>query len=187
MTAFDLQTPRIPASPVDAPGVAADLFRESLARLASGLAIVTCRRDGRDEGLLVSSITGLSVEPPRFLFCVRREASAYEALVAAHVCGVNILSSDDEDEARLFMDPLSRAQRFSGAGWRREPTHPPLLQTALSTATCLVDSVIEAGGHSIVVVTAQTLNQRAGAPLLAYNRGLHRLEAARRSSRRASV
>jgi flavin reductase len=37
-------------------------------------------------GLLVSSITGLSVDPPRFLFCVRKEASSHDALLAADPC-----------------------------------------------------------------------------------------------------
>jgi len=174
MTALDTGSYRA-RTLVDTPGVAGAAFKEALARLASGLAIVSCWGDGGPEGVLVSSITGLSVDPPRFLFCIRREASAHDTIAAAHVCGVSILSADDEAEARTFMDPAGRADRFTGAGWTREALRPPLLQTALSTAVCLVDTIIEAGSHSIVLVTAQSLAQRPARPLVSYDRALHLL------------
>ena len=166
------------AAPTEAPGVQARHFKEALARLAGGLAIVTCWQDGRPQGILVSSITGLSVDPPRFLFCVRREASAHDALVGAHLCGVSILSAEDEAEALSFIDPGLRDFRFTSPRWRIAPSHPPVLESGLSTATCLVERVIDAGTHSILVVTAQSLGVRHGEPLLSYNRDLRRLQPA---------
>ncbi len=164
------------AGRVEAPGVAPHHFKESLARLAGGLAIITCWQDEAPQGLLVSSITGLSVDPPRFLFCVRREASAHDALVGAQLCGVSILSVEDEAEALTFIDPGLRAGRFTSPQWRTVPGRPPVLETSLSTATCLTDQVIDAGSHSILLVTAQSLAVRQGDPLVTYNRALRRLQ-----------
>src|SRR4051794_6210300 len=67
---YAVHAPRVD-QPID-PGA----FKDALARLASGVAIISCWDDGAPRGLLVSSITGLSVDPPRFLFCVRKEASS---------------------------------------------------------------------------------------------------------------
>jgi len=164
------------AAPTAAPGVPADHFKEVLARLAGGLAIVTCWQEGGPRGILVSSITGLSIDPPRFLFCIRREASAHDALVATQLCGVSILSAEDDAEALTFIDPGLKALRFTSPRWRIAASHPPLLESGLSTATCLVDQVIDAGAHSIVVVTAQSAGVRHGEPLLSYNRDLRRLQ-----------
>jgi flavin reductase len=176
MTVLTTSFPVRNAAPVQAPGVQADHFKEALARLASGLAIVTCWAEDGPQGILVSSITGLSVDPPRFLFCVRREASAHDALVGAQLCGVSILSADDEAEARTFIDPGLRDVRFTSPRWRLAPSHPPVLESGLSSATCLVDRVIDAGAHSILIVTAQSLGVRHGEPLLSYNRDLRRLQ-----------
>jgi flavin reductase len=122
----------------------------------------------------VSSITGLSVDPPRLLFCVRREASAHDALAGANLCGVNILSADEAD-APTFIDPILRDRRFAGVHWRRAAAHPPVLETGLSSAICLVDRVIDAGSHSILIVSALSLHVRPGEPLLSFNRDLRRL------------
>ena len=175
MTPFDFRPSPEPAMPIAAPGVRPEQFKEALARLAGGLAIVSCWQDGRPQGLLVSSITGLSVDPPRFLFCIRREASAHDHLLGAHLCGISILSADDEDEALTFIDPALRQRRFTGPRWRLAAPHPPLLESSLSKTVCLVDSVVDAGTHSIVVVSAQSLSVGGGDPLLSYDRDLRRL------------
>lgn len=50
-----------------------DHFKEALARLASGVAIVTCGDEDRPHGLLVSSITGLSLDPlSSYSACARK-------------------------------------------------------------------------------------------------------------------
>lgn len=172
MTRLDLPAP-LGAAPADAPP---QHFKEALARLAGGLAIVACWQDGRPQGLLVSSITGLSVDPPRYLFCVRREAGAYEALVGARLCGVSILSTEDEAEAQTFIDPGLRASRFTGPGWKLDPAHPPLLDSGLSAAVCRIEQVIDAGSHAILLAAAESLRVTERDPLVAYNRGLRRLE-----------
>ena len=176
MTALDLTFPFENAEPAPVPGVRPDHFKEALARLAGGVAIITCWTDDAPVGILVSSITGLSLDPPRYLFCVRREASAHDALIGARLCGVSILSAGDEDEAATFVDPGLRSMRFASARWRRTATFPPVLDGALSSAICLVDTVINAGSHSIVLAAAQSLEISSGQPLLSYNRDLRRLQ-----------
>ena len=168
---YGLHTP-----PVDPP-VDPGAFKDALARLASGVAIVSCWDGGTPRGLLVSSITGLSVEPPRFLFCVRKEASSHDALLAAGACGIAILAAGDEAEARRFASPAQAHERFTDPRWDLAKPAAPRLHAGLTSAACVIDQTLDAGGHTIVVVTATHLTVRPGAPLVAYDRALRTLSA----------
>ena len=164
------------ASRVDPP-IDPGAFKDALARLASGVAIVSCWDGPTPRGLLVSSITGLSVEPPRFLFCVRKEASSHDALLAAGACGIAILAASDEAEALRFASPAQAHERFTDPRWDLARPDAPRLHAGLTSAVCVIDQTIDAGGHTIVLVTATHVAIRPGPPLVAYDRALHALPA----------
>lgn len=170
---YGLHTP-----PVDPP-IDLVAFKDALARLASGVAIISCWDDETPRGLLVSSITGLSVEPPRFLFCVRKEASSHDALLAAGACGIAILADGDEAEALRFASPAQAHERFTDERWdlarSLAKSGAPRLHAGLTSAACVIDQAIDAGGHTIVVVTATHVTVRSGAPLVAYDRAFRAL------------
>jgi len=148
-------------------------FKDALARLASGVAIVSCWDGETPRGLLVSSITGLSVEPPRFLFCVRKQAASHDALIAAKACGVAILAADDAAEASCFATSDRFTERFTDPRWTLQADAPPLYAGGLSSARCEVVQVIDAETHSVVIVEAKDLKLGAGRPLVAYDRNFH--------------
>lgn len=163
------------AAPAEPDGFA-DQFKDALANLASGVAIISCWDDAAPRGLLVSSITGLSVEPPRFLFCVRKEAASHEALLRAETCGVAILSAGDHEEALRFSSSARSSERFAPSRWDLNHQDAPAYLGGLSTATCRIDSRIDATTHSVFVVTAITLAVAHSAkPLVACARGFHGL------------
>ncbi len=99
-------------------------FKDVLAHLASGVAIVSCWDGETPRGLLVSSITGLSVEPPRFLFCVRKEAGCHDVLLKRPALSVALLGAADRDEAVRFGGPVQAHERFAPERWRLEPDAP---------------------------------------------------------------
>ena len=160
--------------PVDPP-IAPEQFKDALARLASGVAIISCWDGTTPRGLLVSSITGLSVDPPRFLFCVRKEASSHDALLRADHCGVVVLAEDDETEALRFATPSLSHERFDPASWHLADDAPPAYQAGLSVATCRIDQATDAGTHTVFIVTAHAVRTAPGQPLVAYARTFQRL------------
>jgi flavin reductase len=151
------------------------MFKDALARLASGVAIISCWDGSTPRGLLVSSITGLSVDPPRFLFCVRKEASSHDALLAAGACGIAILAADDEAEALRFASPTQAGERFTDPRWDLTRPDAPRLRSGLTSAVCVIDQAIDTGGHTIVLASATQATIRPGAPLVAYDRALRTL------------
>lgn len=162
--AYDAASPSRSAASVQAD------FKEVLAHLAGGVAIISCWDGDTARGLLVSSITGLSVEPPRFLFCVRKEAGCHVALVAATECGVTLLSAEDQDEAWRYASSARASERFSPERWRLAPEAPPAYRGGLAGARCVIDSVADAGTHSIFIVTATESTLSPARPLVAWNR-----------------
>ncbi len=166
---YDLHAP-----PADPP-IAAGAFKEALAQLASGVAIVSCWDGATPKGLLVSSITGLSVDPPRFLFCVRKEASSHDVLVRAERCGVAILAAHDEAEALRFASSSLSHERFAPEAWRLTDGAPPTYQGGLSTTTCTIDQRIDTGTHTVFIATAAAVTLAPGQPLVAHDRSFQRL------------
>ncbi len=159
------------ASPSPSDSIPPVEFKEVLAHLASGVAIISCWDSATPRGLLVSSITGLSVEPPRFLFCVRKEAGSHDALVTSAECGVALLSSADQEEALRFAGSARAAERFASERWRLTTSGPPAYRGGLAAARCRIDQTIDAGTHSILIVSAIESVLTSGPPLVAWNRG----------------
>ncbi|ADG10506.1 flavin reductase [Caulobacter segnis] len=169
--AYDAASPSRSAAPVQADFPKQADFKEVLAHLAGGVAIISCWDEDTPRGLLVSSITGLSVKPPRFLFCVRKEAGCHDALVGATECGVTLLSADDQDEAWRYASSARASERFSPERWRLSPEAPPAYRGGLASARCVIDSIADAGTHSILIVTATESSLSPAQPLVAWNRG----------------
>ena len=140
-------------------------FKDNLAQLASGVAIAACWTPRGPQGLLVSSITGLSAEPPRMLFCVRKASSSHAALLRADAVGLSILGEGQRDEAERFSRSDRAAERF-GSGWSLSSEAPPVLAGSLATLSGPVRSRIDAGSHTIFILDVSQVCSRAGPPLL---------------------
>ena len=88
----------------------------------------------------------------------------------------------DLDFVASSRQPQAVMDYFVSLPWVRQETNhgttksSVLLESGLSAATCLVDRLIDAGAHSILIVTAQSLGVRHGEPLLSFNRDLRRLQ-----------
>jgi len=143
-------------------------FRDGLAKLAAGVAVVTCRTDAGPQGLLVSSLTGLSTQPPRLLFCVRKAASAHTTLLQAEAIGVSLLGDADVAEAQRFSGSSLAAERFADGGWTE--AGPPLRAGALATFTGLVHCRIDAGTHTVFILDVTRAEARDGDPLVYFER-----------------
>ncbi|WP_426009529.1 flavin reductase family protein [Caulobacter sp. DWR2-3-1b2] len=164
-----------PPYSLHAPPVCPAAFKDALAQLASGVAIVSCWDGSAPRGLLVSSITGLSVDPPRFLFCLRKQASSHDALLRARCCGVAVLAEDDEAEALRFSTPGLSQERFEPGRWDLTPDAAPAYQGGLSTTACVIDHRIETGTHTVFIVSAIAVRSTPGRPLIVHARTFQRL------------
>lgn len=166
------------SSPVRSAGP--DEFRAALARLASGVALVTARdpEDGEDAGMTATSFLSVSLEPPLVLISVRADSRMDDVLSRAETWAVSLLAEEQRALASRFAmkGRLSDRLLFADAPHRRsELTGSPLIDGALATVECRTEERVPAGDHTLVIgrVLQAEADGASGRPLL-YFRGDYR-------------
>ncbi|MFI0901244.1 flavin reductase family protein [Streptomyces sp. NPDC020983] len=154
------------------PGHAA-AFTESMAHLASAVAVVTARQeDGAPCGLLVSSVCSYSVAPPSVLLTVAASARAYPAFAAGAPFGVHVLSGADSRTAEAFA--RRGADKFAAVRWSWDGPVPRLAGVPWYLR-CLSAAVFPHGDHAVVIGEVVCCARDSGSgrePLVYYRRRL---------------
>jgi flavin reductase ActVB len=147
---------------VDAP-----TFRDAMANLAAPLTVLTYYDAwGQPNGLTISSVCSLSVEPPRVLFCVNQANHGHDAAIAAGRWCLHLLGPDQEFLARRF---AGVGDRFRGLPLHAAAT-PELLDVRVRIELTL-DGLRDGGDHTIVVARVRRVTGRAGGGLVWHQRG----------------
>jgi len=157
------------------PSVDEAAFRDAMARLASGVAVAACWEGDTPRGLLVSSLTALSTQPPRVLFCVKKTASAHTAFLSAQECSLSLLAEDDRREADRFSRSDLAHERFGESAWGLDPEKPPEHRRGLVRLSGFIDQKIDAGSHSIFILRVGEADVGDRTPLIYFDRAFHRL------------
>ena len=124
-------------------------FRDALGRFATGVAFVTAAPDGEPAGLIVNSLTSVSLEPPLISFCPSRSSLTWSRMRRARRFGVNVLGRQHERFAERATP--AGADRFAGLDWELGRGGVPLLTDALACLECEIVAEHPAGDHWIVV------------------------------------
>ena len=136
-----------PTTAVAAPD--ASSFRDALARFATGVAFVTAAPDGEPAGLIVNSLTSVSLEPPLLSFCPSRSSLTWSRMRRSGHFGVNVLGRRHERFARRATP--AGADRFAGLDWELGRGGSPLLTDALASLECEIVAEHPTGDRWIVV------------------------------------
>ena len=152
-----------PAQPAPAPD--ARSFRNALGRFATGVAFITAAPDGEPAGLIVNSLTSVSLEPPLVSFSASRSSLTWSRMRRAGRFGVNVLGRQHERFA-IRATPAG-ADRFAGLDWELGRGGVPLLTDALASLECEIVAEHPAGDHWIVVGRVDDLRtSRVNEPLV---------------------
>ncbi len=141
-----------------------ELFRESMASLASGVTVVTVRRDdGHPCGLAATSVAAYSAHPPSLLVSVAHESRCYAALASAEHFGVHILRADETELAHVFAGKGD--DKFGGLDWRWDGEVPEL-QGTLAYLRCSRAENFERYDHTVLIGDLEGGRIEEGEPLL---------------------
>lgn len=133
--------------PEDEASVAADRFREAMARWAATVTLVAVRgEDGRVHATTVSSFAPLSADPPLVVVCLGAGAQVLPFAAEGERVGVSLLPEDESRWATIYADPYP----VRAPDWTPGPA--PLLPGAVAALSCTVDAVHPADGGSRVLV-----------------------------------
>jgi flavin reductase (DIM6/NTAB) family NADH-FMN oxidoreductase RutF len=146
----------------------AQTFREAMARLASGVAVVTGRRpDGDPCGLVVTSVSSFSAAPPSVLVSVAHTSRCHEALTQGDAFGVNVLAAGQASVAEVFAGLGD--DKFAGVEWDWDGGVPRIAGT-LSFLRCRRSAVFELYDHTVLVGDAIGGSTVGGEPLVYHAR-----------------
>jgi 3-hydroxy-9,10-secoandrosta-1,3,5(10)-triene-9,17-dione monooxygenase reductase component len=124
-------------------------FREALGRFATGVAFITAAPDGQPAGLIVNSLTSVSLDPPLISFSPARSSLTWTRMRRTGRFAVNVLARHHERFVRRATP--AGADRFAGLDWQPGAAGDPLLTDALATLECVIVAEHAAGDHWIVV------------------------------------
>jgi flavin reductase (DIM6/NTAB) family NADH-FMN oxidoreductase RutF len=135
-----------------------------MASLASGVAVVTARRDdGHPCGLAATSITSFSAHPPSLLVSVSHDSRCHAALTGCERFGVHILRADELPLAHVFAGKGD--DKFGGVDWRWDGDVPELGGT-LAYLRCARSTSFEHHDHTVLIGDLETGRIEEGEPLL---------------------
>src|SRR6266550_4938259 len=141
-----------------------EIFRDAMAGLCSGVAVVTARADdGEPCGLLATSVSSFSAAPPSVLTSIGHASRCHHALIESQHFGVHILRSDQERLAHVFSSLAE--DKFDGIDWTWDEDVPELVG-ALAYLRCRRSAMFELYDHSILIGDVIGGRREPGEPLV---------------------
>lgn len=142
----------------------AELFHEAMASLASGVAVITARRDdGEPCGLAATAVASYSADPPSLLVSIDHDSRCHAALAASERFGVHLLGADHEVIAREFASKGD--DKFGGLEWDWDG-EVPRLAGALAYLRCRRAENFQRYDHTILIGDLEGGGLGEGEPLL---------------------
>jgi flavin reductase (DIM6/NTAB) family NADH-FMN oxidoreductase RutF len=144
-------------------------FKNAMRYLTGAVTIVTTGDDSERRGLTATAVCSLSADPPRLLACINRNGSTFDLISSKRTLGINILSSGHRDLAMRFagMTDIGDVDRFEEGDWIKLTSGAPILDSALTSFDCRVETAIDVGTHAIIIAEIVGIKeQTSGDPLV---------------------
>nr|WP_279221371.1 flavin reductase family protein [Actinomyces lilanjuaniae] len=134
-----------------------------------------CGRRRSPAGMLASSFTSVSLEPPLVSVSFARTSTTWPRLRQAPLLRISVLGAEHSALVSQLAGPS--AQRFTGLECALRDDDASLLGSPV-TLSVAPERVIEAGDHDIALMRVLAIDQDGDVdPLIFYARGLHHLAA----------
>jgi flavin reductase (DIM6/NTAB) family NADH-FMN oxidoreductase RutF/AcrR family transcriptional regulator len=150
-------------------------FRHVLGHFPTGIAVITADGPSGPAGMVVSSFTSVSLEPPLVAFLPDKSSTSWPAIRAAGSFCVNILSAGQEQLCAQFA--RKGGDKFAGTAWSAAPSGAPVLDGVMAWIDCELTQTFESGDHYIAIGRVLQLEAaEIGAPLVFFQGGYQHLE-----------
>ncbi len=152
-------------------------FKAAMRALPAGVSAVTTGRGEEVAGLIVSSLTSISAEPPLVGFFINESSSIVSALLANGRFVANVLGEEHQEVMSTFLCEKQGRARFSKGNWGSGLHELPVLNDALASVECDIVNTQVLGTHRMIVGKIRRTSSRQASPMVNFNAGMHRLEA----------
>ena len=150
-----------------------DNFRTVLARLPTGVVVVTGGDPEQPSGLVVGSFMSVSLEPPLVAVSPAKISTSWPAIEAGGQFCANVLGEGQEKIAKRFAQ--TGGNKFRGIDWSPAPaTGSPLLDGVAAWIDCRIYRRYEAGDHWLVLGEVLELSGLRDSGALVFHSGIFR-------------
>ncbi|ANS31002.1 flavin reductase like domain protein [Rhodococcus opacus] len=147
-------------------------FKDIMAYAPGPATVVTATGDdGRHQGLTMSAVCSVSLDPPLVLACLDHGSNTLQAVRSSGSFTVNYIADGHESVALAFA--VKSDSKFDGHAWSAPDGGlggPVLAENTAAFAVCRVEQMVEAGDHTIVVGAVVDGGVREDCHALAYAR-----------------
>jgi 3-hydroxy-9,10-secoandrosta-1,3,5(10)-triene-9,17-dione monooxygenase reductase component len=138
-----------------------------MGHFATGVTVVTAVGPNGPTGMTANAVASLSLEPLLLLVCFDRDARTLPVVEASGRFGVNLLTTGQEDLARLFASKANEAEKFAGVPHFFHDGIP-VLEGVLAWVGCDLRELVPGGDHTIGIGAVTSAETGSGDPLLWY-------------------
>jgi 3-hydroxy-9,10-secoandrosta-1,3,5(10)-triene-9,17-dione monooxygenase reductase component len=131
-------------------GIGPQEFKNTMARVAATVTVVTATTPDGPIGLTVSAFTSVSADPQIVLVCIDKRVGSLQPLLEADGYTVNLLPEGTDEEAMIFA--THDVDRFAAVSWHKSSTRiaGPVLDIAFGHFECEIVDRVEMGDHWVI-------------------------------------
>jgi flavin reductase (DIM6/NTAB) family NADH-FMN oxidoreductase RutF len=134
-------------------------LRNAYGCFPSGVTAICALVNGQPVGMIASSFTSVSLEPPLVSVCMQNTSQTWQALASVSRLGVSFLGVTHNTICRQLAAKTD--DRFSGIEWQASAAGAIFLDGASVWLECSVEQRIAAGDHEIVLLRIAGLRMEA--------------------------
>ncbi len=155
--------------------LAAETFKQALARWASGVTIVTSRHGAEVHGMTVSAFSSVSLDPPLVLVCADKTSNTHALIERSGVFTVSVLARGQDALSNRFASKKQERERFVGLACPTGATGCPRIPGAAVALDCRVTRSVDAGDHVVYIGHVEDAAVSDAPPLVYYRSAYHTL------------
>ncbi len=121
----------------------------ALRRLASSVAVVTCRDGETRHAMTATAVNAMSMQPPSMIVCINRSTGFHAAISRARNFAINILNRKQVEISTGCGGDARGEDRFGLGGWGEENGVPVLDRTRRPASSAPRNIGFDYGSHTI--------------------------------------
>ena len=144
-------------------------FRQALGQFPTGVCIVTCRVNGEQLGMTMSSFNSQSLDPPLVLFSIDRHAASLPLWEKSESYAINVLSESQKDMSNRFARPLSN--KWEGTSFAHGRLDTPVLYGIAAVFECVRWARYDGGDHALFIAEVKCFRTSIDRNPLVFSKG----------------
>ncbi|WP_067438018.1 flavin reductase family protein [Nocardioides jensenii] len=129
-------------------------LRHAFSCFPSGLAALCSLDGGVPIGIVASSFTSVSLDPPLVSVCIQKSSRTWPALRSRSSLGISVLAAGHDSVASSLA--AREGDRFKDVPWYVDGVDAVLIDGSVATFECIAHSEFDAGDHIIAVFEVLT-------------------------------